>query len=55
VPLLGGDGSPSNTMSPVPRPTSIPSGICKMAVWCMWQSVGSNILNALVDNVIWVL
>jgi len=26
-PSLGGAGSPSNTMSPEPRPTSIPSGI----------------------------
>ena len=26
-PLLGGAGSPSNTMSPGPRPTSAPSGI----------------------------
>jgi len=27
LPLLGGDGSPSNTMSTGPRPTSVPSGI----------------------------
>jgi len=27
APLRGGDGSPSNTMSSGPRPTSIPSGI----------------------------
>jgi len=26
-PLLGGAGSPSNTISPGPRPTSVPSGI----------------------------
>jgi len=25
-PLLGGAGAPSNTMSPGPRPTSVPSG-----------------------------
>ena len=32
--LWGGAGSPSNTMSPGPRPTSIPSGILiHPAVW----------------------
>ena len=34
VPLLGGAGSPSNTMSPGPRPTSVSSGILMHpAVW----------------------
>ena len=34
VPLFGGAGSPSNTMSPGPRPTAIPSGILiHPAVW----------------------
>jgi len=32
-PLLGGGGSPSNTMSPGSRPTSLPSGILNPAVW----------------------
>jgi len=33
-PFSGGTGSPSNTKSPVPRPTSIPSGILvHPAVW----------------------
>ena len=34
VPLSGGAGSPSNTMWPGPRSTSIPSGILiRLAVW----------------------
>ena len=34
MPLLGGGGTPSNTMSPGPRPTSLPSGtLIHPAVW----------------------
>jgi len=38
-PPFSGDGSPSNSMSPVPRPISVPSGILiQPAVWAqqMW-------------------
>ena len=36
-PFLGGVGSPSNTKSPGPRPTSIPSGILiHLAAWPQW-------------------
>jgi len=34
MPLLGGGGTPSNTMSPGPRPISLPSGtLIHPAVW----------------------
>jgi len=40
VPLFGGDGSPSNTTWPGPRPTSIPSGILNHpAVWPQYTNV----------------
>ena len=40
VPHSGGDGSPSNTMWPGPRPTSIPSGILiHPAVWPQYTNV----------------
>ena len=40
APFLGGAGSPSNTMSPGPRPTSMPSGIyIHPTVWPQYTNV----------------
>jgi len=46
APFCGGDGSPSNTMSPGPRPMSLPSGILiRPAVWLQqtWAENGEEL------------
>ena len=47
MPLLGGAGSPANTTSRGPRPTSVPSGILiHPAVWPQqtWSKSGGAVL-----------
>jgi len=54
---LGGAGSPSNTMSPGPRPTSIPSGIpMHAAVWPQqtWPKSGGGGYCALSKGGSWL-
>ena len=52
VPLsVGGAGSPSNTVSPRPRPTSIPSGsLNNPAVWPQYANVTDRKKTDRTDN-----
>jgi len=46
VPFRGRDGSPSNTMSPGPRPTSVPSGILiHPTVFTIHQQTGTQTIG----------